>query len=113
MSELFEGVASQSLDISVITADRDYGKETYVQLVSSIELSSIFVMLAHLWKVCPLVASSLFAPGRDEDDDSGATENTNEVDGNLQSFPPIIYDRRSSFVTQYAQCHGQARFTDT
>lgn len=111
MSELLEGCVSQSLTASVITTNGGYGMEMYVQLMSSTKLSSIFVMTNHLWKVHPFVTSSLLAPARDDDDDSEADEDTNEVDGSLQSFYFIRDGRRSAFVAQEAHCHGQAVFT--
>lgn len=59
---IFEGVGSQALNSLIVTADRGYGKETFMNVMASLGILSIFVMSVHVLKTHIFVAASFLNP---------------------------------------------------
>lgn len=65
---LFDGMGQEALNTCIITADRGYGKESFLSLFSSFGLSSMFVMPDKILGAHPFVASSRLNPLRDDEE---------------------------------------------
>lgn len=114
LSTLLDGKGQEALNSCVVTADRGYGKESFLNLFTSFGLAAVFVMPDHILRCHPFVASSLLDPLRDdyEVDDADLDEQSptvGESDAGLSNVS--VLDRRDSFVIDDNARMGQAFFT--
>lgn len=117
LSGIFEGKGEDSLNGCMVTADRGYGKESFLNLMASFGVASAFIMPDHILRAHPFVASSFMNPHRDDDNDmadgsdsGGDSERRGEGSASTASHVMAMHDRRRAFVINDEAQLGPAVF---
>ena len=132
-SILMDGRGEEALNGCIATADRGYEKQKFIEVLSAFGVSSVFVMLNHLLRVHPFVASSYLDPRRadleyNEDEHTGgstsdrqsASVGSNAVIEEI-ALPPsenvenmeVLCDRRRRFIIDDSPKLGPDAFIAT
>lgn len=69
LTGLFDGMVQGALNSCIITADQGYGKDSFLSLLSSFGLVSMFIIPYHIIGAHPFVASSYFNPRRGDEEE--------------------------------------------
>lgn len=117
---MFEGKGEEARNSCVVTADRGYNRESFLDVMTFHGLASTFVMPDHIVRAHPFVAASYLHPDRDRDGtgDDTDSEDDGEVvgDGVLASediTTRLEGDRQNAFIVDDSAKLGQAVFMAT
>lgn len=78
MTSSFEGKIEETRNSCVVTADREYRKESFLEVMASFDLASIFIIPGHIHRAHPFVADSALNPHRAEEEEEDASGSDNE-----------------------------------
>lgn len=129
LTEMFEDVGPEARNSCIVTADRGYGKESFINVMASLGLSSVFIMPDHVLRSHPFVAASFLNPHREEEDEvsdgeSGVEMTNDAIDAKATCFTThgvvnnsersaSVEDRRRPFVINDCPMLGPAVFSAT
>lgn len=87
LTEMFEDMGLEALNICTIIAGKGFDMESFLSVMSSLGLSSVFIMPEHVLRSHQFVAASFINPHREEGDEvsdgkSGGELRDNAMDAN-------------------------------
>jgi len=89
LTGLFDGRGEESLSSCIVTADRGYGKEAFMKLLSEFGVGSVFVMSDQLLRAHPFLAASYLNPSRaDEEENEPGNDMMEESAGGGDAATP-------------------------
>ena len=62
---LIDGRGEEAVNGCIVTADRDYGKGAFMEILAAFGVGSVLVMPSHLLRVHPFVEWSFLSPSRE------------------------------------------------